>query len=350
VRRVGRRVLITGLDSFWGGRMAQALESDPEVEMILGMGTREPTVPLERTEFVKADQTYSILSRIVGATQVDTIVHTFLVVDSTRVSSRALHEINVIGTMNLLAAAGQSGSPVRQVVVKSSTLVYGSASTDPTWFREEMARTSPARTRVERSLLEVEGFVRDFAEDNPATVVSVLRFANVLGTDIVTPISSNLSRPICPAIAGYDPLLQFVEEDDVVRCLEHVTRQRIPGLYNVAGAGKLPWSEVTGICGTRLLPISPVGTHTAAIPLVRLGLIEFPPELESLLRYGRGVDTTRIGKTGFSCRYTSAGAVENFIRAVRLRRSVGDTPPSYTYSQDIEQFFRHSPAVIRSER
>ncbi|MGH9122657.1 MAG: NAD-dependent epimerase/dehydratase family protein, partial [Acidimicrobiales bacterium] len=290
---MGRRVLITGLDSFWGGRMAQALESDPDVDMILGMGTREPTVQLERTEFVKADQTYSILSRIVAATQVDTIVHTFLVVDSTRVSSRALHEINVIGTMNLLAAAGQSGSPVRQVVVKSSTLGYGSASTDPTWFREEMGRTSPARTRVERSLLEVEGFVRDFAEDNPATVVSVLRFANVLGTDIVTPISTNLSRPICPAIAGYDPLLQFVEEDDVVRCLEHVTRQRIPGLYNVAGSSKLPWSEVTGICGTRILPISPVGTHTAAAPLVRLGLIEFPPELESLLRYGRGVDTTR---------------------------------------------------------
>ncbi len=278
---MGRRVLITGLDTFWGGRMAQALESDPEVEMILGMATREPTVPLERTEFVRADQTYSILSRIVGATQVDTIVHTFLVVDSTRVSSRALHEINVIGTMNLLAAAGQSGSPVRQVVVKSSTLVYGSASTDPTWFREEMPRTSPARTRVERSLLEVEGFVRDFAEDNPATVVSVLRFANVLGTDIITPISINLSRPICPSIAGYDPLLQFVEEDDVVRCLEHVTRQRIPGLYNVAGTGKLPWSEVTDICGTRLLPISPVGTHAAAAPLVRLGLIEFPPELES---------------------------------------------------------------------
>jgi UDP-glucose 4-epimerase len=349
VRGVGRRVLITGLDSFWGGRMAQALESDPEVEMILGMGTHEPTVPLERTEFVKADQTYSILSRIVAATQVDTIVHTFLVVDSTRVSSRALHEINVIGTMNLLAAAGQSGSPVRQVVVKSSTLVYGSASTDPTWFREEMPRTSPARTRVERSLLEVEGFVRDFAEDNPATVVSVLRFANVLGTDIVTPISTNLARPICPAIAGYDPLLQFVEEDDVVRCLEHVTRQRIPGLYNVAGTGKLPWSEVTAICGTRLLPISPVGTHAAAAPLVRIGLIEFPPELESLLRYGRGVDTTRIGKTGFSCRYTTAGAVESFIRAVRLRRSVGDAPPSYTYSQDVEQFFRHSPAVVRSE-
>ncbi len=344
----GRRVLITGLDSFWGGRMAQALESDPEVEMILGMGTSEPTVPLERAEFVKADQAYSILSRIVRATQVDTIVHTFLVVDSTRASGRALHEINVIGTMNLLAAAGQSGSPVRQVVVKSSTLVYGSAPTDPAWFREEVPRTGPARTRVERSLLEVESYVRDFAEDNPATVVSVLRFANVLGTDIVTPISSNLSRRFCPSVAGYDPLLQFIEEDDVVRCLEHVTRNRIPGLYNVAGAGKLPWSEVAAICGTRLLPLSPVGTQAAAAPLVRLGMIEFPPELQSLLRYGRGVDTTRICRTGFTCRYTTAGAVESFIRALRLRRSIGEASPSYTYSQDVEQFFRHSPAVVQS--
>ncbi len=347
---MGRRVLITGLDTFWGGRMAQALESDPDVEMILGMGTREPSVPLERAEFVRADQAYSILARIVRATQVDTIVHTFLVVDSTRVSARALHEINVIGTMNLLAAAGQSGSSVRQVVVKSSTLVYGSAATDPAWFREETSRTSPARTRVERSLLEVEGFVRDFAEDNPATVVTVLRFANVLGTDIVTPISSNLSRSFCPSIAGYDPLVQFIEEDDVVRCLEHVTRHRVPGLYNVAGAGKLPWSEVVAICGGRRLALPPTLTNAAAAPLVRLGLIDYPPELGGLLRYGRGVDTSRVTRAGFSTRYTTAGAVTSFIRALRLRRSVGDTPLSYTYEQDIEQFFRRSSAIVHAAR
>ena len=345
---MGRRVLITGLDTFWGGRMAQALESDSEVDMILGMGTSEPSVPLERAEFVRADQTYSILARIVRATQVDTIVHTFLVVDSTRVPGRALHEINVIGTMNLLAAAGQPGSSVRQVVVKSASLIYGSAATDPTWFREENSRTSPVRTRVENSLLEVESFVRDFAEDNPATVVSVLRFANVLGTDIVTPISTNLSRPMCPSVAGYDPLLQFIEEDDVVRCLEHVTRHRIPGLYNVAGTGRLPWSEVAAMCGTRLFPLPPVATRIAAAPLIRARLIEYPPELDGLLRYGRGIDTSRITKTGFNCRYSTAGAVDSFIRATRLRRSLGKAPPSYTYEQDVEQFFRRSSAIVHS--
>jgi UDP-glucose 4-epimerase len=327
--------------------MALALESDPEFEMILGMATKDPTVPLERTDFVHADQTYSIVSRIVRATQPDTIVHTFLVTNSNTTSGRALHEINVIGTMNMLAAAGQAGSPVRQVVVKSSTGVYGASSTDPAWFSEDSVRTSRPGSRVERSLIEVEELVRDFAEDNPSTVVSLLRFANVLGTDIVTPISTNLSHPLCPSIAGFDPLLQFVEEDDVVRALEHVTRLRIPGIYNVAGAGKLPWSEVAALCGTRLLPLPPVGTNIAAAPLVRAKLIEFPPEIQALLRFGRGVDTTRIRETGFAHRYTTAGAVENFIQAVRLRRSVGRAPASYTYEHEVEQFFRRSPLAIR---
>src|SRR3954464_975804 len=150
---MGRRVLITGLGTFWGGRVAQALEAEPEVEVIVGLDREEPTVELERTEYVRSDENYSILSRIVRATKVDTIVHTFLVVDSTSMSSRTMHEINVIGTMNLFAAASAPGSTVRNVVVKSSTLVYGSSKEDPTWFAEEMPRTSPARTPVERSLL-----------------------------------------------------------------------------------------------------------------------------------------------------------------------------------------------------
>ncbi len=344
---MGRRVLVTGVDTFWGGRMAQALESDPEFEMILGMGTHEPRVPLERTEFVRADQTYSILNRIVRATQVDTIVHTFLVTNSEQVPSRALHEINVIGTMNLLAAAGTPGTTIEQVVVKSSTHIYGSCEKDPAWFSEDTPRRARVDTKLERSLIEVEALVRDFAEDNPDLAVSLLRFAHVLGSDIVTPISANLRRRILPAVFGFDPLLQFVEEDDVVRSLEHVTRYRISGVYNVAGAGKLPWSEVATIGGAFLLPFPPLRPRTWAAPLRRAGLVQFPVEMEPVARYGRGVDTSRLIETGFRYRYTSAGAVESFARANNLRRAIGPTDPAYRYEQDVELFFQHSPAIVR---
>ena len=344
---MGRRVLVTGLNTFWGGRVAQALENDPDVEMIVGLGVDEPTVALERTEYVRADQGYSILSRIVKATRVDTIIHTFLVVDSTRMSGRQLHDINVIGTMNLLAAASAADSPVRTVVVKSSALVYGSTYQDPVWWREEMTRAHPPKTRVERSLLEVEGYLRDFAEDNPHVCVSLLRFSNVLGTDIVTPITKALQLPVVPSILGFDPLLQFAHEDDVISALEWVMRNQIPGVFNVAGDGKLPWSEVAAMCGKRCVPVSPLLTDWAVAPLSTFRIVDLPPELLALLRYGRGIDNRRLKATGFSYTYTSAGAVENFAEASRLRKTIGETRPSYRYERDVENFFRHSPAVVR---
>lgn len=342
---MSRRVLVTGADTFWGGRMIQALEEDSSMDVILGIGTNVPSVPFERAEFVRSDQNYSIVNRIVKATQVDTILHTFLITNSATVPRRAMHEINVIGTMNLLAAAGAAGSPVRHIVMKSSTLVYGSAASDPNTFDEDTVRSSPVRNSVERALIEAEGLVRDFAEDNPGTRVTVLRFANVLGTHLTTPISRNLSRPVCPSIFGFDPLLQFVEEEDVVRALLHVTRGSIPGLYNVAGDGRLPWTEVAAICATRPVPLSPYSVFKIR-PLARL--FDLPEELEDLLRYGRGVDTRRFGATGFTYNATSAGAVHTFIRALRLRKQSGRTPLSYTYEHDVEQFFRHSPSVVRA--
>ena len=340
--------MVTGLASFWGGRVARALENDPTVDIIVGLDTKEPTVKLERTEFVRADQSYSILARIVRAAGIDTILHTFLVVDSTRMSGRALHEVNVIGTMNLLAAAAAPDSPVRHLVVKSSTLVYGASHRDPNWFGEDVRRSSSPRTRLERSLLEAESYLCDFAQDSPQVTVATLRFANVLGSDIVTPLSRALSLPAVPSIFGFDPLLQFCEEDDVVRSLEFVMRASLSGVYNVAGDGRLPWSEVAGMCGKRLFPLPPVMTALSIAPLTRLGVLELPPEVLDLLRYGRGVDTSRLKRAGFEYGYTSAGVVESFLRAHRLRQSLGAVSPAYRYERDVENFFRHSPAVVHN--
>jgi len=342
---MGRRVLVTGLGTFWGGRVAQAIEQEPDVDTVIGLDTREPTVALERTEYVRSDPTYSILSRIVRATQVDTIVHTFLVVDSTQMSSRQVHETNVIGTMNLFAAASQDGSKVSSVVVKSSSLVYGSTHRDPVWFAEETQRSRPPRHRVERSLAEVESYVRDYAADNPRVAVSMLRFSNVLGPDIVTPISKALQLPVAPAVFGFDPRLQFVHEDDVVRALMFVLDNGLTGTYNVAGDGLLPWSEITAICGKRRAFLPPMGTRMLTTPLARLG-IDLPPELIDLLTYGRGVDNRKFTRAGFKYDHSTAGAVEAFAQSARLRTTIG-RPTPYQYEQDVENFFRHSPAVVR---
>lgn len=346
---MGMRVLVTGLGTFWGGRLAQQLEQLDGVEVIVGLDTEDPQVPLERTEFVKADSNYSILDRIVRATQINTILHTHLVVDSTELAGRALHEINVIGTMNLLAAAGSAGSPVRKVIVKSSGLVYGSNYKDPYFFREWMPRTRAPRTRVERSLLDAAGFVRDFAIDNPHVTVTKLRFSNVLGDNITTPFSKALRLPIVPEILGFDPRMQFTHEDDVIGALEYATTHDVPGVFNVAGDGTMPWTEVCTIVGKRRISLPPLLTNWAAEPLRMLRIVELPPEVLMLLRYGRGVDNSPFKRMGFRYRYSTAGTVNSFARGLRLENAVGDKNPSYRYERDVETFFRHSPAVLHTD-
>ena len=339
---MGRRVLVTGLGSFWGGRVAKALESDPTVDVIVGLDKLEPQVELQRTEYVRSDENYSILSRIVSATQVDTIVHTFLAVDSTQMRARTMHEINVIGTMNLFAAA--TDSSVRNVVVKSAAYVYGAHPRDPVWFTEETPRQTPPRHRVERSLSEVESYVHDFAVDNPHVAVSMLRFSNVLGTEISTPLSKMLEAPMVPSIFGFDPRFQFVHEDDVIRAILYVLDRDLAGVYNVAGDGLVPWSEVAAICGKRTMPLPPVGRGVVAAALRRLG-IDIPPEVVDLLSYGRGIDNSRLKRAGFEYSHTSAGTVRAFIEAVRLRKLTGGS--GYRYEREVEEFFQRSPAVVR---
>jgi UDP-glucose 4-epimerase len=80
-----------------------------------------------------------------------------------------------------------------------------------------------------------------------------------------------------------------------------------------------------------------------------LGLIDLPAELLDLLRHGRGVDNRRLKQAGFEYRYTSPGTVADFVRALRVRSIAGDDASAYQYESDVEQFFRHSPAVIRDE-
>ena len=59
------------------------------------------------------------------------------------------------------------------------------------------------------------------------------------------------------------------------------------------------------------------------------------------------MDNRRLTSKGFEYLYTSAGAVQAFVEALRLRRTVGEDESTYHYERDVEQFFRHSPAVVR---
>lgn len=346
---MSRRVLITGLSSYWGGRLAQELEKDDRIDVIVGVSPEDPNCPLERTEFVRVGTHHALLRRIVHAAEIDTVIDTRLVVDSATAPAKVAHEQNVIGTMNILAACGGPDSPVKKVVFKSSAHYYGCERDDPSFFTEEMRRPHPARTRLESDIVEADDAVRGFAERNPGVTVTTLRFCNGLGPDLNTSDSRLLGLPAVPGILGFDPRYQFIHEDDIVGALHHATQADLPGVYNVAPDGVLVLSEVAALLGKLYAPVLPPwGTTLAAIGWKAVG-IDVPDEVRQQLRYGRGLDNRKLKTSGFRFSLTTRETVQAFAAAQRLKplRESGEAP--YRYEREVEEFLRWSPSVRRDE-
>jgi UDP-glucose 4-epimerase len=344
------RVLLTGLSTYWGGRLAQSLEQDDDVEAIIGIDRTPPKVALERTEFVQVADAHSLISRIVEGAEIDTVIDTRLVVDSTVTTPRRAHENNVVGTMNILAACSGADSPVRRFVFKSSAHYYGAEQDDPAFFSEEMERPHPPRTRIESDIVEAESLVGDFAEASPQVKVCVLRFANGLGGGLRTSYTRLLRLPAIPAILGFDPRMQFIDEDDIVGLLEHAARSDMEGTYNGAADGVLVLSEIADLLGKPLAPILPPwGTEVAAAALRRAGLV-IPDEVLRHLRYGRGLDNRKLKATGYRLHYTTREAALRMAEALRVEpiKRAGQEP--YRYEREVEDFLRYSPSVRAKER
>jgi UDP-glucose 4-epimerase len=341
------RVLITGLSSYWGGRLAQALEGDPRVEAIIGVSPEDPTCELQRTEFVRVGLQHALLRRIVQAAGIDTVIDTRLVVDSLQASPRVAHEANAIGTMNILTACGGPDSPVRKVVFKSSAHYYGCERDDPAFFAETMHRPHPPRTQLESDILEAEQAVEGFAARNPDLTVTVLRVCNALGPDLRTTHTELFALPAIPCILGFDPRYQFIHEDDLVGVLRFAAEHDLPGVHNAASDGVLALSEVASLLGKPLAPILPPwGTSLAAAALRPVG-IRTSAEVLQQLRYGRGLDNRKLKAAGYAFAYTSREAVLKHAEALRSRGLRRDEGEPYRYEREVEEFLRWSPSVRR---
>ncbi len=345
-----KRILITGLSTYWGGRLAQALEQDPAVETVIGVDKRPPKVALERTEFVRVEDHHSLIRRIVQAAEIDTLVDTRLVADSIVTSPRLAHENNVIGTMNVLAACSGPDSLVKKVIFKSSARYYGSEQDDPAFFTEAMPRPHAARTLIERDVVEADSAVRDFAEGNPDTIVTTLRFANGLGPAVRTSYTRYLDLPVIPTILGFDPRHQFLHEDDIAGVLEHAVRHDLDGVYNVAADGVLVLSEVIGLLGKLSAPALPPFATGLALPLLKRAKLPISADMLQHLRFGRGLDNRKLKATGYRYRYTTRETVLKLREHQRVGPLTRGMRESYRYEQEVEEFLRRSPSVRRGAR
>ena len=279
-------------------------------------------VELERTEFVRVGTQHALLRRIVQAAEIDTVVDTRLVVDSTATSARVAHENNVIGTMNILAACGGPGLAGAQgrLQVLARTTTAASRTT-----RRSSPRTCSGRTRRARRSSATSSRPRrrshDFAERNPRRH----RHRAALRQ---RPRARPAHRAHAPALAAgraRDPRLRPalpVHPRGRHRRLPRARRAQRPARASTtrAGDGVLVLSEVAEPArqAARADPAA-VGHGLAAAALRRARAPRSRRRCSASCASGAALDNRRLKATGYALRYTTREAVQAFAEHLRLR-------------------------------
>jgi UDP-glucose 4-epimerase len=313
-----RVVLVTGVSRDLGARFARSLAADKDVEVV-GLDVIPSRHDLGNADFVRADIRNPVIAKVIATRGVDTVVHLAMVATPDSAGGRSsMKEINVIGTLQLLAAC-QLAETFRKLVVQSSISVYGASPRDPVKFTEDMSARAQPRTGFGKDSLEIESYVRGLARRRPDVVVTTLRLANLMGAGVDNHVTRYLSLPVVPRVMGFDARLQFLHPSDAVDALLLVTRRDVQGTFNVAAPDVVTLSQAL-----RKMGRPTVGVPKAAAPLVatllrQARLIDFSADQIDALTYGRGMDTSRFtSQTGFVPRFTSLAALQEFVGVSEL--------------------------------
>jgi len=320
----GRRVLITGVGSYLGTELARRLERDPEIEYVGGLDTRPPQAKLERTDFIEADIRNPVITKLLPQAEVDTVVHNQIVRQPERgMSPQAMHDINVIGSLQLLGACERSPT-LRTIVIRGSAGIYGSEPQAPQFFTEEMARLYPLRTRFQRDVGEIENYFETYSRRHPDVTCMMLRYQPAIGPTTDSQVTRYLNLPVLPTYLGFDPRLQFIHASDGLEALVASIKNPLRGAVNVAAPGTIGLTKMIRLAGKPALPIvSPLFPPAATLGRRAGVFTPLSPDFRRLLRYGRAVDTRRlVEEVGFRPRFDAAAAVEDYLRAQSGRRIV----------------------------
>jgi len=312
---VGRVVLVTGVARDLGRRFARQLAAAPEVDRVIGVDISPPRGDMGAVSFARADIRNPVIAKVILREQVDTVVH-MSVLPSASSGGGAAKELNVIGTMQLLAACQQSPD-LEHFVLKSSTAVYGSSSRDPAMFSEDMDARRVGAVGFVKDLNEVEGYVRGFARRRPDVRVTTLRTTSALGPTLSTPLTAYFRLPVIPTVLGFDPRMQFLNDNDLLDAIEHATLSDIAGTFNIAGDGVMMLSQAIRRLGRPALPMPGFAVASFGSAMRQARLVDFSREQVAFLTYGRGIDTTRMREVlGFDPSRTTHDAFAEFAASV----------------------------------
>ena len=328
----GLTVAVTGATGEIGKPFVRALELTPEVGRVLAMA-RRPFDPAElgwhKTEYRQGDiLVRAAVDDLVAG--VDVVVHlAFIVVKATTGS----YQINIEGSRNVFEATVAAGVP--RLIYTSSVAAYGYHE-----HKGRLTERTPARGTERHAYSHQKAAVErvlDEALTGSATDAYVFRPCVVAGPDapaLLNQLPYLRLAHMLPAVAlralGRVPALkpvlpdhgvafQLVHHDDVAAALgAGVLGRGHPGVYNLAGAGEVRWSDLADELDWYAVRIPRRAIDVSANVVARMPLLAVEAGWLEALRVPMLMDCTRARQQlGWQPAYDSRQTLHELVAARR---------------------------------
>jgi len=310
-----RRIAITGTSSFLGGAILRRMVERWGAEGVVSVDLASPPATLHGVHRRLLDFTEPASDqRLLEAFReegVDTVIHLAFFTSPRRDAAYA-HELESIGTLNLLGAAAAAG--VRHVVLRSFTAVYGARGQNPNFISEEHRLHAASGHAWARDKVEAEGHAASFAKRYPALRVSVLRLAPLFGPGVRNFYTRIFDHRVVPVLMGYDPLLQLLHPEDALQAFEAALERSPGGAFNIVPQGSIALATALHLAEKIPVPVPHPVAYAGADLLWAAGLGQAPTGFVDYVRYPFLADGEKAERElDFRARHSSREALFAYL-------------------------------------
>lgn len=302
------RVLILGIS----GAVAQhvALRLRDSGHTVIGIDTRPWEDAPADIEMHMVDVRKRAAEDVFRTRRPEAVVH-MATVTSLRVQGEERHRINLGGTRVVFEHCQAYG--VKHAVFVGRHTFYGAAPDSALYHTEDEPPKELASFPELADLVAADLYASTALWRNPELTTSVLRVCYTLGPSAQGTLATFLRGRRVPMVAGYDPLFQFMHEDDVAAAIALTVEKRVRGVFNVAGPQPLPLSVIVRQAQRQPVPLPMMVLRQL---IGRFGLPRLPPGALYHLQYPIVVDARAFREaTGFTHQYDEVRTIQSFLEA-----------------------------------
>ena len=292
------KVLITGISGNMGRLLARRLH---RVAPVIGVDRRPFLKKPKDVETGQVDIRRRKAEDLFRANPIDAVVHLNIIHDP-RKTAYEHHTYNVLGTRKIMDYCEKYG--VAKLVVLSTANVYGPRPDNNQFLTEDSPLLGDQDFHEIRDLIQMDHVAQSFFWKVPDVETVVLRPVHILGKVHNAP-SNYLRLPRPPTVMGFDPMVQVIHEEDVVRAIACALKPGIRGVFNIVGPGEVPLSRILRVLDRPRLPIPAAIGEPLLRAMWKYRLTSFPPPEVDYIRFNCTVDGSLAKQTlGFEARYS----------------------------------------------